>query len=498
VLSGASLRHPAATLALALSLCAAAIFAGATPARADDGFQRGFVLTGYKVDSYLGSRSDTAIQRMATDGSNRAAVFTQWFMDGPTSSNIAPDTLRTPSDAAILHAISVARAAGMQVTLKPQIGIRTGSWIGGAHPADLSAFWADYRTMLLHYADLAEQSGATMLVVGTEMATLSSDDAHWRPLIAEVRQHFHGALTYAANYDEYDHVSFWDALDYIGIDAYFALADQADPAPSTAALSTAWSSRGYLSRIGAFSTRTGKKVLFTEIGYRGTHTTAVHPNQWNIPDDTDTQAQANAYSAFYQSVAGQPWIAGLYWWEVNTDNWWVQDYSPLGKPAEQVMSGWNSASAQPPANPLPVDPPVPVSPPAVDVTRTPVTDPGQPPLVDTPGPQAQEPARETPQTTGAAPKAPSAQRSRLKVTLSLHRRRLRGRVAPYSRACTGALRVLTMRRVHGKWRSAGPRRKLSPTSRGRFAWRVPAGRLRVRIEFRSSCGHAKSRWVTSR
>src|SRR3954453_877867 len=230
--------------------CAATLAASlfAAPAQADAPFQRGFVLTGWNAASYLTPQSDTKLRHMAADGSSRAAVFTQWFMDAPTSSPLAPDAARTPADASILHAIETARTAGMAVTLKPQVGIRTGSWIGAAPPADLDAFWSDYRTMLLHYADLAEQGGASMLVIGTEMGTLSSDEGRWRALIAEVRAHFSGELTYAANYDEFSRVPFWDALDYIGIDAYFGLADDADPAPSADALTAAWSQRGFLGR----------------------------------------------------------------------------------------------------------------------------------------------------------------------------------------------------------------------------------------------------------
>lgn len=357
----AAVRTAGALLSFGIVACIAVLLAAAPEAQAGtlNAFQRGFVLTGWHAGSYETATSDSQLQRMAANGSDRAAIFTQWFMDTPTSSHIAPDPGRTPSDAAMVHAIAIARLHGMQVTIKPQIGIRTDSWIGRAHPADLTAFWADYRLMLLHYAELAAQSGATMLVIGTEMSTLSWDQAHWRPLIAEIRARFHGQLTYAANYDEYQRVPFWDALDLIGIDGYLPLADASNPAPSVQELVSAWGSRGYLAAIASVSQRTGKRVLFTELGYRGGHTTAVHPNLWNVADVTDTQAQANAYEAFYEAVAAQPWFAGIYWWEVNPDSWWVQDYNPIGKPAEQVVVAWNAraSSAEVPSAPSPPPPP---------------------------------------------------------------------------------------------------------------------------------------------
>jgi hypothetical protein len=97
------------------------------------------------------------------------------------------------------------------------------------------------------------------------------------------------------------------------------------------------------------SRRFGKKVLFTEIGYRGVHATAAHPSVWSSARYViDLQAQADAYEAFYTAVARQPWMAGVYWWDVNADHWWAGDYSPLGKPAADVMSEWNRRIAASP------------------------------------------------------------------------------------------------------------------------------------------------------
>jgi hypothetical protein len=437
----------------------------------------------------MAPRSDAALTRLAGDGSDHAAVFTQWFMDSPTSSNLAPDAQRTPSDAAILHAAATARAAGMAVTIKPQIGIRTGSWIGSAHPADLDSFWADYRTMLLHYADLAEQSGAEMLVVGTEMTTLSGDASHWRPLIAEVRDRFHGQLTYAANYDEFQRVPFWDALDYVGVDAYFSLADVDDPAPSAAALAAAWNDRGYLAQLAAVSRRSGKRVLFTEIGYRGAHATAVHPNQWDTDDDIDVEAQANAYRAFYDAVADQPWLAGVYWWGVESDSWWVKDYNPLSKPAEAVMAEWNRRPA--------VDPPAP----ADAQHDAPATEANPAPPVDSPTPAP--PAAETtapapaPATPATSTSTSSPRAATPAVAARVRGRHLHGAVVHYSSRCRGTVTLRVRRRSHGRWHYVHPPRALVITARGRFSRRLAPGRLRVRVVFSSRCGRAASHWLTA-
>ena len=61
----------------------------------------------------------------------------------------------------------------------------------------------------------------------------------WREIISGIRESFDGELTYSSNwYDEYENITFWDALDYIGVQAYFPLADRAGL--SSEEIATAW------------------------------------------------------------------------------------------------------------------------------------------------------------------------------------------------------------------------------------------------------------------
>ena len=48
-------------------------------------------------------------------------------------------------------------------------------------------------------------------------------DAQWRALIVEIRDVYGGPLSYAANFDQALEVGFWDALDAIGVNAYYPL-----------------------------------------------------------------------------------------------------------------------------------------------------------------------------------------------------------------------------------------------------------------------------------
>ena len=84
-------------------------------------------------------------------------------------------------------------------------------------------FFGDYETWIVQMARVAEAHGAGTFCVGLEFTYAQKFDARWRKIIAAVRQVYHGKLTYGGNWDSFQEVTFWDALDYIGVLAYFPL-----------------------------------------------------------------------------------------------------------------------------------------------------------------------------------------------------------------------------------------------------------------------------------
>lgn len=97
-------------------------------------------------------------------------------------------------------------------------------------------------------------------------------EQHWRDLIHCLRDAYHGQLGYAANFDQYQQVGFWDALDVIGINAYFSLRQRLLPEAEEevlyAELERGW--RLVFGEIDAFRSLHGlpsKPLIFTELGY---------------------------------------------------------------------------------------------------------------------------------------------------------------------------------------------------------------------------------------
>jgi hypothetical protein len=342
----------------------------AVPATAHAEWQRGVDFATYAASTYGTAASDASLARAAASGNDSASIVITQYMDNATSNTVHPNGA-TPTDASILHAMATARSLGLKVTLKPQVDVLTGIWRGAIAPSDASAWFASYEAMIDHYADLARQGGASMLVIGTEFMTLSGPayTTRWQQIIGGIRQRFSGQLTYASNWDEYKRVQFWGSLDYIGVDAYYRLSDL--PAPTVSQLVSAWTTRGYVDALRASSQQYGKQILFTEIGYRSIVGAAIHPNIWNSQAAYSMDEEANAYEAAFQAFSGRTWFAGMYWWSWPASlpaNGWNGDYTPTFKPAEDVMRTWNQklgAGGGPVAGPAPaapVTPPIPAQP----------------------------------------------------------------------------------------------------------------------------------------
>jgi hypothetical protein len=249
----------------------------------------------------------------------------------------------------------LARELGIRTLLKPHIWLidrSDGKWrsdIRMESEKDWQQWFASYREFILHYARFAEEHAIEALAIGTELhQSTVGREQDWRRLIAEIRNVYSGDLTYAANWwQEYEQIAFWDALDFIGIQAYFPLTDR--DSPTLEQLTAGWAQ--HLAPIEAVQKRFDKPVLFTEIGYKGTPGTAIRPWEWpqRRPDDTvevDLETQARCYEAFFRTFWHRPWFAGAYFWK-----WYPSltshrrpppaiDFTPQGKPAEEVMTRW--------------------------------------------------------------------------------------------------------------------------------------------------------------
>jgi hypothetical protein len=347
-----------ALVLVALVLAAVAVFLswqrprGGRVDRLPAGWQKGFNVTAYRPHALSRPVAQRALRSLRATGTTDVALVTQWYMTGPRSNAVAPDRAKTPSDQSLLSAMREARRLGLSVMLKPHVDLRDGSFRGDIRPRDTAAWFASYRAMIAHYAQLAARGEARSFVVGVELTSMARHEDEFRHVIAEARGRFPGQLTFAANWSSgAEQVGFWDALDAIGIDAYMPLSHHPDP--TVAELVAAWRHR-WVGPIRRLSERRQRPVLFTELGYQSWAGAAQSPHAAHGP--VSQVAQARAYEAAYRVWSVEPGFQGIYWWDWPADGdpagSAAGSFSPAGKRAEAVVRFYDGAPPLPaPAKP---------------------------------------------------------------------------------------------------------------------------------------------------
>jgi hypothetical protein len=241
--------------------------------------------------------------------------------------------------------------------------------------------WIDsYTAFAVHYAQLAQTLNMPFFIVGSNLEYMTTDnntkgrpatgdtfkctgrrECEWRHVIAAVRDGtyhtyignktisvsgfsgYTGQVIYEATgrinitnfYSnafgsyEWDPANFlwWDAVDIIGIDAYFPLTNTNEP--SVAQLEDAWrgstvhgaqlaapTQNGNLfQRLQSLFTRTHRPILFTSAGYESVSGSNQSPGRATILSDTasDQYEQLNDMEALLDTFSPQPWWLGVVW-----------------------------------------------------------------------------------------------------------------------------------------------------------------------------------------
>lgn len=257
---------------------------------------------------------------------------------------------RQQRDSFWIDRIQRIRKKGFKVFLKPHVWLEhtaNGEWRQHIYPRDAETWkqWkTDYNDFIQRFARIAEASGAEMFCVGTEFTRLALEQpVYWKSIIRKIRKIYKGELTYAANWHkEYNEISFWSELDYIGVQAYFPLIKTENP--DAAEIAAGWDR--HLPALEKMHQQLGRPILFTEMGYRSIPTSAMRPWEWI--EDTGYEGlyspmtQAYSYRAFFDRVWEQPWFAGVHIWQLRADYFNKKDrdlnFTPQFKPASREIT----------------------------------------------------------------------------------------------------------------------------------------------------------------
>ncbi len=178
---------------------------------------------------YTSPGTDVSLSDLASTGANWIFVTVIVGQDNITSTEIFRNSPATATDAELKYVIDLAHSKGVRVAMRTGVRLSndpTHWWgeIGTTFTTETQweNWFTSYRAMVNHYATFAQNSGVDMLVVGDELRGTSSREQDWRQVVQEVRQRYSGPITYASvpSNGETQLITWWDALDYIGLDFY--------------------------------------------------------------------------------------------------------------------------------------------------------------------------------------------------------------------------------------------------------------------------------------
>jgi hypothetical protein len=320
-------------------------------------FQQGMTYASWARGEYSSPASDLTLSQIIKPmGINWISVIVTCYQDTIQSTKIDCTDDATPSDEDLAHVTQFAHNLDIKVMLKPHVDLMNdpGHWRGeinfGGDESAWKTWFESYTQFITHYAALARALDVDYFVVGTELEGTYPRANEWRAVIAAVRALYLGPLTYAGSETG---ITWWDALDAIGIDAYYSLTTTNEPTLTD--LKVAWTE--IASRLEALSKQWNRPIIFTELGYPSVDGANREPATFDQQAPLDLQEQADCYRAAFAVLKGKPWWAGNFSWTMTPNPLQGgandKDYTIRGKPAEDVLRTNYGAPARPTPTPVP-------------------------------------------------------------------------------------------------------------------------------------------------
>jgi len=300
---------------------------------------------------------------LTTDNPNWLSVRNNYIIQNETKTTIyegvSDSGWATSPPETIGKMIDYTHGQGVKVMYSPVIHSKSGRDKSAIIPG--SEFFSAYREFIVEQAAFAEKHNVEIFSVGTELDDTGPFDSQWREIIANIREVYHGKLTYQANTNdtprgrigwEWD-ITWWDDLDYIGANFYVYLNVHAKSNdPTVTELKELY--RPFFTKLESLSQKYEKPVIITEgDGMSVDGFTYVNVNKEIDPYlcesrlSVDVQEEADYTQAIFELTMETRYIDGIFWygWQYTTEETWSQDpcWPEVGfihKPVERLLRSW--------------------------------------------------------------------------------------------------------------------------------------------------------------
>jgi len=281
---------------------------------------------------------EPTLDRIASTGANWVTIHPYATIDADGTVVFRPIDPDNPPEH-VVRPIREAHARGLKIMIKPHLAYWGSpfAWRGeiqfGDDEPSWQRFFASYQRWIVTLAIVSHDADG--FAVGTELGGTLDHEAQWRSIIEAVRDASATPLTYAANWDSYRKVRFWDALDVIGIQGYFPLDDPErrtyDPVsgdPIDRILDEAEIRRGWgrlRAELREYSVELNRPVVFTELGYSRAFSTALRPWESRVDGEEARSMQRLCMRVALETIEAEPTLIGVFLWK------WFSEPRALGR-----------------------------------------------------------------------------------------------------------------------------------------------------------------------
>ncbi len=246
----------------------------------------------------------------------------------------------TVSDWEIINMIDYAHKKGVRVILKPVVNLLDGtnsSYINFFdNDVPFEPSWKDwfksYTKFILHMAEIARETGCSILSVGSELSQSEHRQSQWRELIESVRGIYSGFVTYNAGKYQEDNITWWDAVDVISSSGFYAIED----------LSV------QLNRINKSVSVYEKPFMFLEAGCPSRAGASGNPNKSESTAPVSVREQTEYYKNLIGLTKNLSWFYGFGLWNWPTKLYsktmaqYDDGYCVYGKEAQEIVKAAHS------------------------------------------------------------------------------------------------------------------------------------------------------------
>lgn len=253
---------------------------------------------------------------------------------------------RTPAKSSISEAIVHAKKRGLSVALHPILLIQDkfdSHWRGQIQPTKRTRWYKSYRRWTKTICQIARDSDADLLVIGSELSSMQKDRTEWVKIVDLARSNFNKYLSYSANWDQWDTVSFFDMLDALGVNSYLPLS----PGDSPNKEFLIQQLLPFRSQLKLWSRKNEVPLYFTEVGYPSHDQGLLQPWNQHAGHGVNEEIQSRGLEAFLSTFGQDPSISGLFFYALHGDGGPEDSgYTPVGKKSENLIQSYLTTNSK--------------------------------------------------------------------------------------------------------------------------------------------------------